>query len=50
MDGLYPEDHWLELFKLVELKEVMRQREDVPFAMFLNTLRRKTAGRNQGYA
>lgn len=44
MDGLYPEDHWLELFKLVELKEVMRQREDVPFAMFLNTLRIRTKG------
>lgn len=43
-NGLYPEDHWLELFKLVELKEVMRQREDVPFAMFLNTLRIRTKG------
>lgn len=43
-NGFYPEDHWLELFKLVELKEVMRQREDVPFAMFLNTLRIRTKG------
>lgn len=24
MDGLYFEDYWLEFFKFVELKEVMR--------------------------
>lgn len=45
-NGTYPEDHWLELFRLVELNEVMRQREDVPFSMFLNTLRIRTKGEN----
>eukprot|EP00105_Crassostrea_gigas_P043473 XP_019927621.1 PREDICTED: uncharacterized protein LOC105339877 [Crassostrea gigas] len=37
--ALYPFDFWLELFKVVELKEIMRQRQDIPFAEALNTLR-----------
>ena len=38
----YPEDFWKELFKVVELKEIMRQREDVEFATMLNRLRIRT--------
>nr|XP_034326029.1 uncharacterized protein LOC105328139 [Crassostrea gigas] len=36
---LYPFDYWVDLFKEVELTEIMRQREDIPFAEALNTLR-----------
>ena len=36
---LYPVDYWLDLFKVVELREIMRQREDMPFAVALNFLR-----------
>ena len=36
---LYPVDYWLDFFKVVELREIMRQREDVPFAIALNSLR-----------
>eukprot|EP00105_Crassostrea_gigas_P011512 XP_011427210.1 PREDICTED: uncharacterized protein LOC105328139 [Crassostrea gigas] len=36
---LYPFDYWVDLFKEVELTEIMRQREDIPFAQALNTLR-----------
>lgn len=35
----YPVDHWQEFFKVVELTEIMRQKEDVPFAKVLNSLR-----------
>ena len=38
----YPEDFWKELFKVVELTEIMRQREDVEFAEMLNQLRIRT--------
>ncbi|XP_062614683.1 uncharacterized protein LOC134276442 [Saccostrea cucullata] len=35
----YPVDYWKELFKVVELNEIMRQREDADFAEVLNVLR-----------
>ncbi|XP_078333990.1 uncharacterized protein LOC111105212 [Crassostrea virginica] len=35
----YPVDYWVELFKVIELTEIMRQREDIPFARALNSLR-----------
>ncbi|XP_052713814.1 uncharacterized protein LOC128187408 [Crassostrea angulata] len=35
----YPVDHWQELFKVVELSEIMRQKQDIPFAEVLNSLR-----------
>ena len=38
----YPEDFWKELFKVVELTEIMRQREDIEFAGMLNCLRIRT--------
>lgn len=38
----YPEDFWKELFKAVELTEIMRQREDVEFVEILNLLRVRT--------
>ena len=38
----YPEDFWKDLFKVVELTEIMRQREDVEFAGMLNCLRMRT--------
>nr|XP_034317094.1 uncharacterized protein LOC117686352 [Crassostrea gigas] len=37
--ALYPFDFWLDLFKVVELTDIMRQRQDIPFAEALNTLR-----------
>lgn len=37
--ALYPFDYWVDLFKVVELTEIMRQRQDIPFAEALNTLR-----------
>ena len=40
---LYPIDYWLELFKLVELTEIMRQRKDMSFAVALNVLRTRVA-------
>ena len=36
---IYPVDYWLEFFKVVELTEIMRQREDLAFAIALNSLR-----------
>ena len=36
---IYSVDHWLEFFKVVELREIMRQREDMTFAKALNSLR-----------
>ena len=36
---LHPVDYWLDFFKVVDLREIMRQREDVPFAIALNYLR-----------
>jgi exonuclease III len=36
---LYPVDFWLDSFKVVELTQIMRQREDIPFATALNSLR-----------
>ncbi|XP_062614203.1 uncharacterized protein LOC134275940 [Saccostrea cucullata] len=38
-NAAYPVDHWLDLFKVVELSEIMRQREDISFAIALNSLR-----------
>ncbi|XP_062615266.1 uncharacterized protein LOC134277003, partial [Saccostrea cucullata] len=38
-NAVYPVDHWLDFFKVVELSEIMRQREDIPFAKALNSLR-----------
>nr|XP_034326069.1 uncharacterized protein LOC105333116 [Crassostrea gigas] len=35
----YPIDHWQEFFKVVELTEIMRQKQDIPFAEILNSLR-----------
>jgi hypothetical protein len=39
----YPVDYWLDLFKIVELDEIMRQKEDLEFACVLNSLRIRTA-------
>ncbi|XP_062594109.1 uncharacterized protein LOC134255598 [Saccostrea cucullata] len=41
-NGSYPVDYWLDLFKMVELDEIMRQREDKAFATVLNSLRVRT--------
>ncbi|XP_062599362.1 uncharacterized protein LOC134260845 [Saccostrea cucullata] len=38
-NALYPVDYWVDFFKVVELTEIMRQREDIPFATTLNLLR-----------
>ncbi|XP_062613488.1 uncharacterized protein LOC134275232 [Saccostrea cucullata] len=38
-NALYPVDYWVDFFKVVELTEIMRQREDIPFATALNSLR-----------
>ncbi|XP_062602075.1 uncharacterized protein LOC134263710 [Saccostrea cucullata] len=38
-NALYPVDYWVDFFKVVELSEIMRQREDIPFATALNSLR-----------
>ncbi|XP_062597817.1 uncharacterized protein LOC134259232 [Saccostrea cucullata] len=38
-NGSYPVDYWRDFFKVVELKEIMRQRKDMPFATALNSLR-----------
>ncbi|XP_062601396.1 uncharacterized protein LOC134263100 [Saccostrea cucullata] len=35
----YPVDFWREFFKIIELSEIMRQRQDIPFATALNSLR-----------
>lgn len=35
----YPMDYWIDLFKFIELKEIMRQKEDLSFAKILNSLR-----------
>ncbi|XP_062606870.1 uncharacterized protein LOC134268630 [Saccostrea cucullata] len=35
----YPVDYWIEFFKIIELEEIMRQREDAAFATVLNSLR-----------
>ncbi|XP_078336941.1 uncharacterized protein LOC144626544 [Crassostrea virginica] len=42
-NGSYPTDFWLEFFKIVELEEIMRQREDIAFANVLNSLRIRTS-------
>ncbi|XP_062591494.1 uncharacterized protein LOC134252984 [Saccostrea cucullata] len=39
----YPVDYWRDFFKVVELNEIMRQREDIPFANALNSLRIREA-------
>ena len=41
--GSYPVDHWKELFSIVQLNEIMRQREDLLFAEMLNTMRTRTS-------
>ena len=41
--GSYPEDYWKELFSIVELNEIMRQREDALFAKVLNSMRTRTS-------
>ncbi|XP_062581675.1 uncharacterized protein LOC134243443 [Saccostrea cucullata] len=38
----YPIDYWLDFFKIVELEEIMRQRDDAAFATVLNSLRIRT--------
>lgn len=38
----FPNDYWCDLFQEVELTEIMRQRDDVPFATALNLLRTRT--------
>ncbi|XP_061175927.1 uncharacterized protein LOC133184868 [Saccostrea echinata] len=35
----YPLDYWLDLFKVIELKGIMRQKEDLSFADVLNSFR-----------
>lgn len=40
-NALYPTDHWQD-FLQVELTDIMRQRDDVPFARALNLLRTRT--------
>lgn len=35
----YPMDYWIDLFKIIELKEIMRQKGDLSFAKILNSLR-----------
>lgn len=35
----YPVDYWLDLFKVIELKDIMRQRDDLSFAEVLNSFR-----------
>ncbi|XP_078340715.1 uncharacterized protein LOC111117892 [Crassostrea virginica] len=42
-NGSYPTDYWLDFFKVVELEEIMRQREDIAFANVLNSLRIRTS-------
>ncbi|XP_078312804.1 uncharacterized protein LOC144619253 [Crassostrea virginica] len=42
-NGSYPTDFWVEFFKIVELEEIMRQREDIAFANVLNSLRIRTS-------
>ncbi|XP_062573153.1 uncharacterized protein LOC134235086, partial [Saccostrea cucullata] len=35
----YPVDYWFDCFKVIELNEIMRQKEDASFAEWLNSLR-----------
>ncbi|XP_062580569.1 uncharacterized protein LOC134242498 [Saccostrea cucullata] len=35
----YPVDYWFDFFKVIELNEIMRQKEDKSFAELLNSLR-----------
>ncbi|XP_052700234.1 uncharacterized protein LOC128177537 [Crassostrea angulata] len=42
VNDTYPVDYWLDFFKIIELDEIMRQREDVEFATVLNYLRVRT--------
>ena len=42
-NGSYPTDYWLDFFQIVELNEIMRQREDIAFANVLNSLRIRTS-------
>lgn len=42
----YPMDYWLNLFKMIELKEIMRQRDDLSFAMVLNSFRTREKKEN----
>lgn len=44
----YPCDFWNEYFKLVELDEIMRQREDLAFANNFNSLRTRTLNQELG--
>lgn len=44
----YPCDFWNEYFKLVELDEIMRQREDLAFSNNLNLLRTRTLNQELG--
>ncbi|XP_061191743.1 uncharacterized protein LOC133199982 [Saccostrea echinata] len=39
----YPVDYWRDFFKVVELNEIMRQQQDIPFATALNSLRIREA-------
>ncbi|XP_065942067.1 uncharacterized protein [Magallana gigas] len=42
VNDTYPVDYWLDFFNIIELDEIMRQREDVEFATVLNYLRVRT--------
>ncbi|XP_052690977.1 uncharacterized protein LOC128168860 [Crassostrea angulata] len=42
VNDAYPVDYWLDFFKIIELDEIMRQKEDVEFAAVLNSLRVRT--------
>lgn len=44
----YPCDFWIEDFQLVELDEIMRQRENLEFAENLNRLRTRTSNEELG--
>ena len=41
--GSYPVDYWKELFSIIQLNEIMRQREDLVFAQMLNSMRTRTS-------
>lgn len=47
-NATYPCDIWIEYFKLVELDEIMRQREDLAFANNFNSIRTRTLNQELG--
>ena len=46
-DFSYGHDMWNEVFKIVKLEEIMRQKEDHEFANLLNKLRTKAKAQSQ---